>query len=233
MTMKIWKQFAQVVAVAVLMMTMAWAASAAEVGGAWNMVLMTEIGDRPMPITLSQQGEDVSGSLGEFKLTGSFREGKLSLKIVDFYAPEAGFKADLVMQGAVEAGKLTGSWSFGEYSGSLRGEKADAAASATSANPNGTWDLVLLTEVGDKPARLMLKADGETVTGQVAEANMPVAGTFREGTLAVKIADFYSPDAGFKADLSIQGKIEGDSIVGGRWTFAEYSGGLRGSRSGQ
>lgn len=230
--MKLWKQCAHMATVAVLMMTMAFSAAAAEVAGAWNMVLMTEIGDRPMPINLTQQGDEVSGSLGEFKLTGSYREGKLSLKIVDFYAPEAGFKADLVMQGAVDGGKLTGSWSFGEYSGSLRGEKADAAA-ATGANPSGTWDLVLLTEVGDKPARLMLRADGETVTGQVADANMPVAGTFREGTLVVKIADFYSPDAGFKADLSIQGKIEGDSIVGGRWTFAEYSGSLRGSRSGQ
>ncbi len=205
---------------------------AADVSGAWNMVLITEIGDRPMPITLTQDGETVSGSLGEFKLTGSFREGKLDLKAVDFYAPEAGFKADLVMQGNIENDKLTGSWSFGEYAGSLRGEKSPAAATA-AANPSGTWDLVLITEVGDKPARLVLKADGEAVTGQVAEANLQVAGSFREGTLAVKIPDFYSPDAGFKADLSIQGKVEGDSIVGGRWNFAEYSGSLRGSRSAQ
>ncbi len=205
--------------------------SAAEVDGTWNIVLITEIGDRPMPITLQQQGEEVSGSLGAFPLKGSFREGRLSLKAADFYAPEAGFKADLVMQGTVDGSKIAGNWSFGEYSGSLKGEKAGAVATAGS--PTGTWDLVLITEVGDKPARIMLQADGETVKGSIAEANIPLAGNFRDGALSLKAAEFYSPDAGFKADLNIQGKIEGDSIVNGRWTFAEYSGTLRGSRSAQ
>ncbi|MCW5964297.1 MAG: hypothetical protein KIT83_09675 [Bryobacterales bacterium] len=223
--------FLRAAAVVFVLLAFGIAAPAAEVDGAWTLVLITEIGDRPMPITLKQQGEDVSGSLGEFQLNGTFREGTLRLKAADFYAPEAGFKADLVLQGTVEGSKISGDWSYGEYSGALRGEKTAVAASA--ANPNGTWDLVLNTEVGDKPARLLLKTDGEAVTGQIAESNLQLAGTFREGTLAVKIPDFYSPDAGFKADLSIQGKIEGDSIVGGRWNFAEYSGSLRGSRIAQ
>lgn len=206
-------------------------APAAEVDGAWTIVLNTEIGDRPMPITLKQQGEEVSGSLGEFLLKGSFRDGKLSLKAADFYAPEAGFKADLVLEGSVEGNAIAGRWSFGEYAGSMRGEKTGGTAAASAPNPSGTWDLVLITEVGDKPARITLQADGETVKGTAGE--MSLAGTFREGALNLKIPDFYSPDAGFKADLNLQGKVEGDTLVQGRWTFAEYSGSLRGSRSAQ
>jgi len=209
----------------VAMVVFAFLAPAADVAGAWNVVLITEIGDRPMPITLQQQGEEVSGSLGEFVLKGSFLDGKLSLKAADFYAPEAGFKADLVLQGTVDGDKITGNWSFGEYSGTMRGEKSGGVA-----NPSGTWDLVLLTEVGDKPARITLQVDGETVKGSAGE--MALAGNFKEGTLHLKIADFYSPDAGFKADLGLQGKVDGDTLQG-RWSFAEYSGSFRGSRSAQ
>lgn len=230
--MSLWKRFVARTAAVALLMAALGVPAMAEVAGAWNMVLITEIGDRPMPITLTQQGDEVSGSLGEFQLKGTYREGKLSLKAADFYAPEAGFKADLVMQGSVEGSKLSGTWSYGEYSGALRGEKAGATAAA-GASPSGTWDLVLFTEAGDKAARIVLKAEGETITGQVAQANLPLTGSFRDGALSVKVADFYSPDAGFKADLSIQGKIEGDAIVGGRWSFAEYSGSLRGNRSAQ
>lgn len=190
------------------------------------MILDTEIGERPLPITLTQNGSAVTGKLGEFELKGTMQDGKLTLKADEFYTPEAGFKAELALEGTVTGNSIAGSWRFAEYSGSLKGEKS--GTSAGGANPNGKWDLVLSTEVGDKAAQLSLKVDGETVTGSAGD--QAVTGTFRDGSLVLKLADFFSPDAGFRADLGIQGKIDGDTLQGS-WNFAEYSGTLRGNRS--
>jgi hypothetical protein len=203
-------------------------ALAADVAGTWNMVLLTEIGDRPLPIEVQQNGDAVTGTLGEFKLQGSMQGNKLTLKAADFYAPEAGFKAELMLEGTVEGNKITGNWRFAEYSGALRGEKAGGSSASAATLPDGTWNLVLYTEIGDKPAEITLQTEGEIVKGSAS--GQPIVGTFRDGALSLKLADFYSPDAGFKADLGIQGKVDGDTLQG-RWSFAEYSGTLRGTRA--
>lgn len=211
----------------VLLLSGAVSLSAAGVEGAWNLVLLTEVGDRPMPLTLTQSGEEVSASMGDIPLKGSYRDGKLRLSAKDYYVAEAGFKADLVLEGDVAGDTISGRWTFAEYSGTLKGERASSAGAAKA---DGVWDIVFMTEVGDRPARITLRTNGEKVSGSMGEQS--VEGTFRDGTLALKLPKFNSADAGFTADLALQGKVEGDSLQG-RWTFGEYSGTAKGSRSAQ
>jgi hypothetical protein len=98
--------------------------SAATVDGIWNLVLNTEIGERRLPIQLSTEGEEVSAKLGDIPLKGSFRDGKLSLEAKDFYVEEAGFKADLIIEGTVNGNTIDGRWKFAEYSGPIKGERS-------------------------------------------------------------------------------------------------------------
>ncbi|MDZ7637307.1 MAG: hypothetical protein U5J83_03495 [Bryobacterales bacterium] len=122
---------------------------AAGVDGTWNLLFMTEAGDRPVVITLKSDGENVSGPVMNQEMKGTFRDGKLSLKVADFYSPDAGVKADLSFEGIVAEGKIQGTWRFAEYSGPMKGELAGAAATA-NVNVNGVWNFLLITEVGEQ-----------------------------------------------------------------------------------
>lgn len=198
---------------------------AASVDGTWNFVFITEVGDRPFSVTLKSDGETVSGPFMNQEMKGTYRDGKLTLKLADFYSPDAGMKADLAIEGVVNDGKIEGTWRFSEYSGPLKG--ALSAPAAASVDVNGLWNFVLITEVGDKAAKVSVKADGETVSGLAGE--QPVSGSFKDGVLILVMKDFYSPDAGFKADLRLQGKVNGKEIAGS-WSFGEYSGPLKGAK---
>jgi hypothetical protein len=199
---------------------------AAGVDGTWNFVFITEVGDRPFAITLKSDGESVSGPFMNQEMKGTYRDGKLMLKLADFYSPDAGMKADLALEGVVTDGKIEGTWQFSEYSGPMKGSLSTATAAA-AADVNGLWNFVLITEIGDKPAQVNVKADGDTISGTAGE--QAVTGSFKDGVLSLVLKEFYSPDAGFKADLKLQGKVTGKEIAG-TWSFGEYSGPLKGAK---
>lgn len=198
----------------------------AGVDGNWDLVFQTEAGDRPVSLTFKTDGENVSAPMMNQELKGTFRDGKLSLKIPDFYSPDAGMKAEFSLEGVVTGEKIDGTWRFGEYSGPMKGSRL-AAVSAAGADANGVWNFVLITEVGDKPRQVHVSVDGEAVTGKSEE--QPVTGSFKDGVLTLILKEFYSPDAGFKADLTLTGKVSGKEIAG-TWAFGEYSGPLKGAR---
>lgn len=216
---------ARMLFLAICLMATAAILPAAGVDGTWNLVFITEVGDRPFAITLKSDGESVVGPFMDQEMKGTYREGKLELKLDEFYSPDAGFKAPLSLQATVADGKLEGTWKFAEYSGPIKG--ALDGAGNTQVTVNGLWKFILITEIGDKPAEVRVSADGETVTGTAGE--QAVTGSFKDGVLSLNIADFYAPEAGFKADLKLQGKVNG-SALDGTWNFGEHTGPLKGNR---
>ena len=102
----------------------------AGVDGTWNLVFLTEAGDRPVTVTLKSDGENVSGPMMNQEMKGTFRDGKLTLKIPDFYSPEAGAKAEFALEGVVTGDKIAGTWRFGEYTGEMKGSLASSGAAA-------------------------------------------------------------------------------------------------------
>lgn len=198
----------------------------AGVDGTWNLVFLTEAGDRPVSITLKSDGENVSGPMMNQEMKGTFRDGKLSLKIPDFYSPEAGMKAEFALEGVVTGDKVAGTWRFGDYTGAMKGTLA-ASSTAEGSDVNGVWNFLLITEAGDKPRQVDIRVSGETVSGKSGE--LPVTGSFKDGVLTLVLKEFFSPDAGFAADLKLTGKVSGKQIAGS-WSFGEYSGTLTGAR---
>lgn len=198
----------------------------AGVDGTWNLIFLTEAGERPISVTLKSDGEHVSGPVMNQEMRGTFRDGKLSLRVPDFYSDDAGMKADFSFEGVVSGDKIAGTWRFADYTGAMKGSLATAAAAA-GGDVNGVWDFVLITEVGDKPMQMNVALNGETVSGKAGEQD--VAGTYKNGALSLTLKDFYSPDAGFKADLKLTGNVNGKALAGS-WVFGEYSGPLKGTR---
>ena len=94
---------------------------------------------------------------------------------------------------------------------------------------SGKWNFVFETQIGQREAVMTFQVKGDNVTGKIEMADTEVQGTFTDAELALAFP-FYSPDAGFEAELKITGKLEGDKITG-TWEFSEYSGSLTATRA--
>lgn len=105
------------------------------------------------------------------------------------------------------------------------------AASCISAasDIDGTWDFTYVTPEGDLRATVTLKAKGEELLFE--QNGQEVAGSYIDGEFQVEAKDYYSGEAGYSADLVLEGKVAGDMITG-RWTFDVYSGSFSAKRVG-
>ncbi len=97
---------------------------------------------------------------------------------------------------------------------------------------DGTWDCLFETEVGPRRGLLAIEVQGEQVTGKLtaveSQRSVEVKGVFKENILRLQFP-FYSVDAGYQADLIIEGTIEGDSMQGS-WRFDQYTGPFKATR---
>jgi major membrane immunogen (membrane-anchored lipoprotein) len=181
--------------VAVFVLTLVLAASAAlaqdTVSGKYEGMLKNTGGaDEKVSLELKNDGGKISGRMMKGETTfeiaeGSLTESKLSLKLKDG------------MINAVVAGdKITGDWASGNKKGTLDLKKvappampatSTEAAPATAVNLNGNWDAVADAQGQAFPFLLVLKIEGEAVTGssssQLGESTIK-NGSWKDGKLA-------------------------------------------------
>lgn len=84
---------------------------------------------------------------------------------------------------------------------------------APASDAAGRWDTTFYTNEGPRPATMVLKKDGEKVTGTISSelGEAPIAGTQKGGDLALAIsADFGNGPI----TISMTGRLEGDVMTG-------------------
>ena len=84
------------------------------VDGAWEFVFDTEGGERTGEMVMKADGENVTAKMGESVLKGTLKDGELKLK-GDYYADEAGYKAEFNLTGNVEGDTIKGKASWDLY----------------------------------------------------------------------------------------------------------------------
>jgi hypothetical protein len=92
------------------------------VDGKWQFSLQTDGGPREAAVEMKTDGEQVSGSWDTTELKGTFKDSKLALNF-PLASVEAGFTADLIIDGTLEGDALKGAWKFGDYSGTFTATK--------------------------------------------------------------------------------------------------------------
>jgi hypothetical protein len=106
---------------------------------------------------------------------------------------------------------------------------AFATCASAASDIDGTWDFTYLTPEGNLRMTVTLRAEGETLIFEQNE--LEIVGTYRNSEFQVEAKDYYSGEAGYSADLILEGKFEGDEITG-KWSFDVYSGTFSAKRSG-
>lgn len=99
-------------------------AMAESLGGKWNLVWDTEGGVRHTVWNISQDGEAVSVTTDGQKLEGAFKDGRLELS-GKFYSAEAGYSAELKIEGTLDNGQLKGKGSWDAYGMTFTGKRAE------------------------------------------------------------------------------------------------------------
>jgi len=103
--------------------------AASPADGTWNCVFNTEVGERRGQLVIQVNGEEVSGKLvavegdRSVEIKGTFKDGKIYLRF-PFYSVDAGYQADLIIQGTVQDDRMEGTWQFDQYTGSFTGTRA-------------------------------------------------------------------------------------------------------------
>jgi hypothetical protein len=98
-----------------------------------------------------------------------------------------------------------------------------------AAGIDGTWNVVVQIPDNQIEATWIFKTKGETLI-IVNEGEEQQVGTWKDGEFQYKIPNFYSEQAGYAADLTVKGKIEGDKLSA-EWEFDAYTGTITGTRA--
>jgi hypothetical protein len=91
---------------------------------------------------------------------------------------------------------------------------------------DGRWQFVLDTPGGERDVDVLLKVEGDQVTGKWDKED--VKGTYDGGDLQLSF-EITPEETGEKGTLVIKGKHEGDNITG-TWGFGEYNGEFKATR---
>lgn len=98
-------------------------AFAESVAGKWNLTWDTEGGIRHTVWEVNQDGDAVSVTTDGQGLEGTLKDGRLELS-GKFYSSEAGYSAELKVEGTLENGQLKGRGSWDAYGMTFSGERA-------------------------------------------------------------------------------------------------------------
>ena len=110
-------------ALALLVCLAPQSALAESVAGKWNLTWDTEGGIRHTVWEVEQDGDAVSVTTDGQDLEGTFKDGRLELS-GKFYSSEAGYSAELKVEGTLENGQLKGRGSWDAYGMTFSGERA-------------------------------------------------------------------------------------------------------------
>lgn len=147
--------------------------------------------DEKVSLELKNDGGKISGRLtkGQSAIDvtdGTLAETKLTLKL-------GAAAKDGTISGVVAGDTITGDWTAGAAKRSFELKKVAAAAAAPAAgavNLNGQWDAVADAQGQPFPFLLILKIEGENVTGssssQLGESQIK-SGSWKEGKLVFEL----------------------------------------------
>ena len=177
--------------------------------------------DAQLTLELKNEGGKISGQLvtggNTVAITeGSFTDGKLSLKLGE--VAKQG-----ILNATLDGDKLSGDWINGATKKSVELKKDAPTVVATAAAPvslSGQWDAVADANGQPFPFLLILKVDGETVTGssssQLGDSTVK-SGTWKDGNLVFQLE-------GQNGTISMSAKVV-DGKLSGEF---DYSGQLQG-----
>ena len=206
---------------ACLLMTASLAsAQNADIAGRWEVTINLPQGATNAPLELKKDGDRFAGVFytqqGNADVEATVKENALTLLLPPFQTQNG--PINISMSGTVDGETMTGTMELGgmgQFQWSAKRTTAPAQQPPADAkiDMTGTWALDVTTSAGTGSPTIVLKQDGEKLSGQYA-------GQFGESPVTgrIKRADFIFSLAvdvqGTTATITYTGKVEKDTVKG-------------------
>lgn len=221
------------------------AAAASDVVGTWNATFTTQNGEVPAQIKLTKAGAKVTGTISS-QMGESTLEAQQKDKAVSMWFTMQGQSGPIPIElnGTVEGDTLKGTaTAAGSHAGEFVATRAKAEASTPAATPappaaaspasataapaalTGTWSLsVELPNMTASP-QMVLKQDGEKLTGEYLSAQygkFPITGTVKGSDV---VFSFPMNVEGTGLNVTYTGKVEKDGSLTGSVNYGDMMSG--------
>lgn len=203
-------------------------AQTADVTGKWDVSINTGQEVIPAVLTLTKDGDKITGGIrdgrapdrGEAPVQATVTEKKITVSFD--YADAANGAMHIVMTGTVEKDTMSGTIEFGtagqgEWSAkraAAAGQPAAAGSKGGKADVSGTWNLTIATSSFNASPSVVLKQDGEKLTGQYVSTqygSFPLEGTIKGDQIAFAVAMAIE---GNSLSANFAGTVEKDAMNG-------------------
>ena len=171
--------------------------------------------DQKLSLDIKSEGGKISGQLLNGETTSDISEGTIVGEKLTLKLGAAG--KDGVLTAKIDDGKLSGDWIAGTKKKVVELTKVTTANVAEAINLSGQWDGVADAQGQPFPFLLVLKIDGETVTGssssQLGESTIK-DGTWKDGKLNFQLE---SPNGVIvMSAVVVEGKLSGEFDYSGQ-----------------
>ena len=215
-------------------------AMAQSVDGTWEVKVVSPQGERVVPVTFKQTGENIAGKMGPYDVTGTIKGSDVTLKYtVKFQDNDLPITMTGKLNGDSMGGKADfGGFAEGDWSAKKSAGGATAAAPAAAAKSAsggaagaGDWTITFSTPNGDVATKMAIKQDGENLSGESKgdgplAGPYPVKGTLKGDALELKFTIKFE---GNDLPITMKGKVTGSEMKGS----ADYGGLAEGEFKGK
>ncbi|HEY9503547.1 MAG TPA: hypothetical protein VIR01_18055 [Pyrinomonadaceae bacterium] len=186
------------------------------IGGKYEGVAKVEgAADQKLSLDIKNEDGKLSGQLVNGQVTSDISEGAIVGDKVTLKLGTGG--KDGVITAKIDGGKLSGEWIAGTQKKAVEFTRAAAVTVAEAVNLSGQWEGVADAQGQPFPFLLVLKVDGENVTGssssQLGESTIK-DGTWKEGKLNFTLD---SPSGVIvMSAVVVEGKLSGEFDYSGQ-----------------
>lgn len=170
-----------------------------DISGKWDVLITTSQGSQNAPLELKKEGDAFVGIFytpqGNADITATVKGKEVAFVLPPFQTQNGPLTVSMngtvdgdTMAGTLLVADMTIDWSAKRTSGPATGKAAPAPAAETL-DLTGTWGLEVITPNGTGAPTLVLKQDGEKLSGQYSSTygEFPVTGTATGGEFTFSI----------------------------------------------
>jgi hypothetical protein len=218
------KRLITLAAAAILAVAAPSLAQSADISGTWDVVITTQQGTMPAsPMELRKDGDQFVGVFytqqGNADVVATIKETTVTFQLPPFQTQQGPIQ--LVMSGTiVDADTMRGTLAADAGGGSFSMDWSARRTQAPPAEPKtapvdltGTWGLEVVTQAGTGHPTIVLKQEGERLTGQYSGqlGEAPITGTIKGNEFSFS---FTFTMEGATATVIYSGTADGDAMKG-------------------
>jgi hypothetical protein len=202
-------------------------AFAQDASGRWDVIVTTSDGQNQALLVLKKDGDKLSGTVARpqrepIPVAGTQKGTEVALS---FTVPTQNGPLAISMQGRQDGESMKGTITLGtegqgEWTAARTASPAAAPGNTSAVDVTGTWAFQVLTEAGTRTPTVILKQDGEKLSGQYKSqlGEVPLTGQIKDKDFTFQVTLTFD---GNPVSITYTGTVD-QHAMSGRVTLGDF-----------